>query len=263
VLSDFAGGVLFTPESVASERGVVLSELALADTEEGRTLADQRKFLYGGTPISAASPENLKRFYRTWYVPQRMILAAAGDIRTDDLVPLIEKTFGTLQAGTPPPVPYLGDPDREGVRAWSGVIRGNRARIRIRVMRKRSPAEDSAALRKSGYLIAAAQSVLTERLSRRAEAGGAPWVSAAAYIGIQDPYLPEASLRTDGGSSSWEASLSALLAELKSAETGVTDEEAARAKRRIRTALESAVKAGIPDPDIAVEGMETDSRPAV
>ena len=100
--------------------------------------------------------------------------------------------------------------------------------------------------------------VLTERLSRRAEAGGAPWVSAAAYIGIQDPYLPEASLRADGGSSSWEASLSALLAELKSAETGVTDEEAARAKRRIRTALESAVKAGIPDPDIAVEGMETE-----
>lgn len=269
VLSDFAGGVLFAPESVASERGVVLSELALADTEEGRTLADLRKFLYGGTQfeflpagdpavISAASPENLKRFYRTWYVPQRMILAAAGDIRPDDLVPLIERTFGTLQAGTPPPVPYLGDPDREGVRAWSGVIRGNGARIRIRVMRKRSPAEDSAALRKSGYLIAAAQSVLTERLSRRAEAGGAPWVSAAAYIGIQDPYLPEASLRADGGSSSWEASLSALLAELKSAETGVTDEEAARAKRRIRTALESAVKAGIPDPDIAVEGMETE-----
>ena len=262
VFSDFAGGVLFAPESVASERGVVLSELALADTEEGRTLADLRKFLYGGTQfeflpagdpavISAASPENLKRFYRTWYVPQRMILAAAGDIRPDDLVSLIERTFGTLQAGTPPPVPYLGDPDREGVRAWSGVIRGNGARIRIRVMRKRSPAEDSAALRKSGYLIAAAQSVLTERLSRRAEAGGAPWVSAAAYIGIQDPYLPEASLRADGGSSSWEASLSALLAELKSAETGVTDEEAARAKRRIRTALESAVKAGIPDPDIA------------
>ena len=74
-----------------------------------------------------------------------MILAAAGDIRPDDLVPLIERTFGTLQAGTPPPVPYLGDPDREGVRAWSGVIRGNGARIRIRVMRKRSPAEDSAA----------------------------------------------------------------------------------------------------------------------
>ena len=231
--------MLFAPESVASERGVVLSELALADTEEGRTLADLRKFLYGGTQfeflpagdpavISAASPENLKRFYRTWYVPQRMILAAAGDIRPDDLVPLIERTFGTLQAGTPPPVPYLGDPDREGVRAWSGVIRGNGARIRIRVMRKRSPAEDSAALRKSGYLIAAAQSVLTERLSRRAEAGGAPWVSAAAYIGIQDPYLPEASLRADGGSSSWEASLSALLAELKSAETGVTVEEAAR-----------------------------------
>ena len=49
VLSDFAGGMLFAPESVASERGVVLSELALADTEEGRTLADLRKFLYGGT----------------------------------------------------------------------------------------------------------------------------------------------------------------------------------------------------------------------
>lgn len=269
VLSDFAGGVLFAPESVARERGVVLSDLALADTEEGRTLADLRKFLYGGTQfeflpagdpavISGASPENLKRFYRTWYVPQRMILAAAGDFRPDDLVPLIEQMFGTLQAGTPPSVPYLGDPAREGVRAWSGVIRGNGSRIRIRVMGKRSRAADSAALRTSGYLFAAVQSVLTERLSRRAEAGGAPWVSAAAYIGSEDPYLPEASLRADGGASSWEASLPALLAELRSAESGVTDEEADRAKRRIRAALESAVKAGIPDPDIAVEGMETE-----
>jgi len=50
-------------------------------------------------------PEHLKNpqlskvitFYQNWYVPANMVLILAGNIKTEDIVPIVQKTFGRLK----------------------------------------------------------------------------------------------------------------------------------------------------------------------
>ncbi len=71
--------------------------------------------LYKGHPYARdiiGTAEHLKNpslsilidFYNKWYVPSNMALAMVGNFNTETTIPLIEKTFGTLEA-KPAPVP--------------------------------------------------------------------------------------------------------------------------------------------------------------
>ena len=44
-----------------------------------------------------------KRFYETQYVPTNMVTAIVGDIEAKEVIPLLEKYFGRIPAGSPPP----------------------------------------------------------------------------------------------------------------------------------------------------------------
>jgi predicted Zn-dependent peptidase len=44
-----------------------------------------------------------KRFYETQYVPTNMVTAIVGDIEAKAVIPLLEKYFGRIPAGSPPP----------------------------------------------------------------------------------------------------------------------------------------------------------------
>lgn len=74
-----------------------------------------------GTPYEypvIGSTENLKNprlsemeaFYRKYYVASNMGLVLCGDIDSDALLPLLERTFGRLQRGVPPARPVINPP---------------------------------------------------------------------------------------------------------------------------------------------------------
>jgi predicted Zn-dependent peptidase len=44
-----------------------------------------------------------KKFYETQYVPSNMVTAIVGDIEAKAVIPLLEKYFGRIPAGSPPP----------------------------------------------------------------------------------------------------------------------------------------------------------------
>ncbi len=44
-----------------------------------------------------------ERFYRTWYVPSSFYTAIVGDIDPKTVIPMLERYFGRLPAGSPPP----------------------------------------------------------------------------------------------------------------------------------------------------------------
>jgi predicted Zn-dependent peptidase len=70
-----------------------------------------------GSPedLDAASLEDVKQFFRTWYVPNNATLAIAGDIDPDATLALVSKYFGPIPAGSvparpaPPPVELRGE----------------------------------------------------------------------------------------------------------------------------------------------------------
>ena len=66
--------------------------------------------------ISAASIDDVRDFFRTYYRPRNASLSIAGDVRGDDALRLVEDYFGELEAGDePPPVAYTapGRPSHE------------------------------------------------------------------------------------------------------------------------------------------------------
>ncbi len=53
--------------------------------------------------IQTYTMTDAKQFYETQYVPTNMVTAIVGDIQPKTVIPLLEKYFGRIPAGSPPP----------------------------------------------------------------------------------------------------------------------------------------------------------------
>jgi len=54
--------------------------------------------------IAAATLEDVREFFSTYYVPRNAVLTLAGDVRPDDAFRRVERWFGELPSGAEPPV---------------------------------------------------------------------------------------------------------------------------------------------------------------
>lgn len=79
--------------------------------------------------LSAASLEDVKDWFRTYYGPNNAVLAVAGDVNTNEALEKVKKYFGGLQAG-PPVVKYQSWPaKRTGIQRQVMQDRVPQARI--------------------------------------------------------------------------------------------------------------------------------------
>ena len=121
ILREFADGLLFIPQELEPERGVILSEARFRNSPAQQEAVSFLELLWDGTlvpkrlPIGTeaciqkADSEKLRAFYDAWYRPERMVLAVVGDIEPAAAVALVKSHFASLQArGTPRPEPDLG-----------------------------------------------------------------------------------------------------------------------------------------------------------
>ena len=53
--------------------------------------------------IQSYTMTDAEQFYKTHYVPSNMITAVVGDVKADQLIPLLEKYFGRIPSGARPP----------------------------------------------------------------------------------------------------------------------------------------------------------------
>ncbi|QUD87339.1 M16 family metallopeptidase [Phenylobacterium montanum] len=114
-LRTVADGTRFTPAAVDRERGIVLAERE-AELSPASIAQQERQAFMGpglrvtrpviGTPASLAAldPGKLQAFYRTWYRPDNAVVVAVGDADPEQLLALVQKTFGGWTAAGPPPV---------------------------------------------------------------------------------------------------------------------------------------------------------------
>ncbi len=116
ILVDWAGGVLFDPEEVDKERGVVIEEWRGRRGGMARIQDEQFPALFHGSlyaerlPIGdpeivrTAPVERLRTFYRDWYRPDLMAVVAVGDFDGEAIEAMIRDHFGGL-AGRENPRP--------------------------------------------------------------------------------------------------------------------------------------------------------------
>jgi zinc protease len=111
VLEDWAHNLSFDPNEIDKERGVVIEEWRLGRGANMRMLNKQLPILLKGSKyaerltigkkeiIENAKYETIKNFYRDWYRPDLMAVAAVGDFNVKEIEALIKEHFSSV---TPP-----------------------------------------------------------------------------------------------------------------------------------------------------------------
>ncbi len=66
--------------------------------------------------IAQATVPDLARHYRTYYIPNNAFIVAVGDFQSEELTKEIEKAFGAIPSGDPPPAVRSIEPTQNGER---------------------------------------------------------------------------------------------------------------------------------------------------
>jgi len=118
----------FDPEEFEAEKKVVIEELKTGlDSPWGLLLQEQEAAAFKVHPyrnpivgwlqdVERATVEEQQAYYRRYYHPNNAILVLAGDFETDEVLTKVERAFGSVPAGAPPPSMLLKEPPQRGER---------------------------------------------------------------------------------------------------------------------------------------------------
>ncbi|HLO17139.1 MAG TPA: pitrilysin family protein, partial [Anaerolineales bacterium] len=116
----------FNPEEVASERTVVISEREGNENEPLFLLGEaiqqtafrihpyHHEVIGDMADLRTMSREDLYNHYRTFYVPNNAVMAAAGDFDTDSLLRRIKELFEPIPSGSEPARLARPEPPQNG-----------------------------------------------------------------------------------------------------------------------------------------------------
>ncbi len=194
VLQDWAAGVLFEPEEVERERAVVIEEWRLGRGADARIRDRQFPVLFRGSryaarrPIGsvevlrAATAADLKRFYRRWYRPELMAVAAVGDFDSAQMVERIRRHFGALSSpGGPVRRPhYRVPPHRQTLYAPATDPEATATRVSLYLKREARPTVTVSDYRRD-LVELMYHGMLSERLEELTHTADSPLLSAASF----------------------------------------------------------------------------------
>src|SRR6266436_1088240 len=111
VLSDMVTESLIEPKDVDAERGVILEEIAMNEDDPADLVHEAFSAqVFGDTPlgrpilgtvdsINSISRDRIAEHYRSRYTPDRLVVAAAGNLDHDRVVELTAAAFGAALTG--------------------------------------------------------------------------------------------------------------------------------------------------------------------
>jgi zinc protease len=120
----FLNGKYFEPEKnvVMEERRLrtednPVSALAEVAGAVAYTVHPYRRPVIGWmNDILRLTPEDLQKFYRTYYVPNNAFLVVVGDFASEEILGKIKETFGRIPRGAQPPEVAVEEPPQRGER---------------------------------------------------------------------------------------------------------------------------------------------------
>jgi predicted Zn-dependent peptidase len=146
VLGDMITSSLITTDDVEAERDVILDEIAMHDDDPDDVAHNLFSSLaWGDSPlgrpiagtvasIEAMTRDQVRRFYRRHYRPERMVVSVAGSVDHARLVRLVRRSFareGFLDGAADPVVARQHDRSRK---AGAGVIEATRQFEQVNVV---------------------------------------------------------------------------------------------------------------------------------
>ena len=127
--ADRMQNLLLDPKEIASEREVVIEErrTRTEDDPSGFLGEEVSSIAFKGHPYGApiigwmedirrVTPEEIRAFYKTYYVPNNAIVVAVGAFRAADVLEKIKKRFGRIPRGKVPPPLLAVEPVQNGER---------------------------------------------------------------------------------------------------------------------------------------------------
>ena len=127
--ADRMRGLVITPENLENQRQAVKEErrlngdnVAYGNTSEKLEELVYDNFAYHHSVIGsmedldAASVDDVKQFFKTYYAPNNAVLALVGDLDTKDTLAKVKKYFGSIPRQTPPVPADLTEPAKTGER---------------------------------------------------------------------------------------------------------------------------------------------------
>jgi zinc protease len=231
VLQDYAQGALLLQDQADRERNVVLAEMRSRDSAEYRVLKESFQFEMPGSLIPQRFPigqkeileqinaKELRRFYETWYRPERMVLIMVGDFDSTHVTPLIRDAFGGLHAKRPPKSPpTLGRFKHEGPSTfyrYESEI-GNTS-VRIETIEQKFWRGDSIAWQHEQLLQDLADRIVKQRLDELLQKAKADFSEADISSGIYLKHIRYAEVSAECEPQYWKRTLSTLEQELRRA----------------------------------------------
>ena len=247
--ADRMQNLLLDPKEINSERQVVIEErrTRTEDDPSGFLGEEVSSIAFKAHPygvpiigwmddIKRITPDEIRAFYKTYYVPNNAIVAAVGAVRADDALEKIKRRFGRIPRGKVPPPMLAVEPLQNGERR---VIVKKQAELPIVYMAWHVPnhrSDDSVPLEVLSTILAGGRASrlyrdLVYQRQLALEAGGDN-----SYFSV-DPNLFWFWATPMPGQTpeKLEAELSAHMERLKT--EPVTDEELTRAKNQIEAAF--------------------------
>jgi zinc protease len=127
--ADRMQNLLLDPKEINSEREVVIEERRTrTEDDPGGFLGEEVSSIafkahpYGAPiigwmdDIKRITPEEIRAFYKTYYVPNNAIVVAVGAFRSDDALEKIKRRFGRIPRGKVPPPMLAVEPAPNGER---------------------------------------------------------------------------------------------------------------------------------------------------
>src|SRR5689334_4654495 len=127
--SDRMHNLKLDAKDITSEREVVIEERRTrTEDDPGGFLGEEvssiafKNHPYGAPvigwmdDIKRITPEEIRAFYKTYYMPNNAILVAVGDFKATDLLAKIRAKFGRIPKGPPPPPVLAVEPPQNGER---------------------------------------------------------------------------------------------------------------------------------------------------
>jgi Predicted Zn-dependent peptidases len=255
---DIASEILFDPKAVDSERHVVLSEYRLRDTAQLRMARASYKAMYGDkladayialgseAAIKAASADDLKAYYRTYYRPDRAVLIVVGDIDPKTVEAEIKKRFADWKATGPKPAdPTFTTPDppkAAEVRLFTED--GANSAVQMTWVSPFDPTPETRARDIRDTVRDLALRILNQRLHKLATSGDPPFLSAGASAADNDRTSFVASIGASVGKGDPKRAIKALRQTLMTIlHDGVGQEEVDRAIEQQRVLVTTSVTA--------------------
>lgn len=87
-----------------------IAQIAFDDALYGQRHPYGRPALGTAASLQAMTADDLRRFHATWVVPNNAAVIVVGDVSLDDVVPRLERLFGSWQRGTVPATPTPAAP---------------------------------------------------------------------------------------------------------------------------------------------------------